>query len=378
MATIAVVHPDFSVRGGAEAVSMNVLEALQIDHDVTLFTTVNPNFGALNAYYNTDVGDVSVVVPGINVVARQLMGARFGLLKYALCNRAIRSKTDAFDLVVGTYNELTVDSSCVLYVHHPVYRQPTESLDAREQTSVRRVYERFCAAIAGVTDDHLRESTVLANSRWMAALVDQVYDADARHLYPPIDTTEFAPLPLDEQEHGFISIGRLAPDKNTLRNIEIIARVQERGHDVHLHLVGPSHLSDYEETVRERAARYDFVYIEEELPRDELTRMVDTHQYGLHGKENEHFGMVVAEMLAGETIPFVPNSGGQREIVDERAELCYDSVEEAVEKIDAVLSNSSLETEIRSNLTGASDRFGRDRFRTQIRDIVRDSIDGSE
>ncbi|WP_227352862.1 glycosyltransferase family 4 protein [Haladaptatus salinisoli] len=374
MARIAVVHPDFSVKGGAEAVSMNVLEALQADHDVTLFTTVRPDFDALNRYYNTEVGGVSVAVPAVNSLARRLVGSRFGLVQYAILNRAIRSKTDAFDLVVGTYNELAAGDSALLYVHHPLYRQPEESLDAREQTSARRAYERLCSAVAGVTDEHLRRSTVFANSGWMAKLVNRVYDADARPLYPPVDTTEFDPLPPDEQELGFVAIGRFAPDKNTLRNIEIIERVRERGHDVHLHLVGPSHLSDYHERVRRTAAEYDFVHVEEELPREELTKLVDAHRYGLHGKENEHFGMVVAEMLAGGAIPFVPNSGGQREIVDERPELLYDSVEGAVERIDAVLSDSALEAELRGDLARASERFGRARFRERIRETVRESV----
>ncbi|WP_458206776.1 glycosyltransferase family 4 protein [Haladaptatus sp. NG-SE-30] len=374
MARITVVHPDFSVKGGAEAVSMNVLEALQTEHDITLFTTARPDFDALNAYYNTEVGDVSVVVPTANVVAQRLLGSGLGLLKYALLNRAIRSKTESFDLVVGTYNELAVDSPCVMYVHHPVYRQPAESLDAREQTSGRRAYKRVCAAVAGVTDDHLRKSAVFANSRWMADLVDRVYDTDAQPLYPPVDTEEFNPVPHDEQENGFVSIGRFAPDKNILRNIEIITRLHKRGHDVHLHLIGPPHMSDYQQQIEARAEKHDFIHIENEVSRKELVQLVNTHRYGLHGKNNEHFGMVVAEMVAGDALPFVPNSGGQREIVNNQSTLLYDTVSEAVENIDTVLSNPDLERELRTNLPSITERFSRNRFRTEIRAVVEEKL----
>lgn len=58
MARVAVAHTDLTARGGAEAVCVNVLEALQDHHDVTLFTLVDPDWPALNEFYNADVRDV--------------------------------------------------------------------------------------------------------------------------------------------------------------------------------------------------------------------------------------------------------------------------------------------------------------------------------
>ncbi|WP_222915013.1 hypothetical protein [Natrinema sp. SYSU A 869] len=54
MAEIGVVHMDLMSKGGGEAVNMNVLEALQDDHDVTLLTLTDPDLDELNAYFNTD------------------------------------------------------------------------------------------------------------------------------------------------------------------------------------------------------------------------------------------------------------------------------------------------------------------------------------
>ena len=39
---------------------MNTLEALQDRHDVTLLTLTDPAFDELNAYFGTDVRDVTV------------------------------------------------------------------------------------------------------------------------------------------------------------------------------------------------------------------------------------------------------------------------------------------------------------------------------
>jgi glycosyltransferase involved in cell wall biosynthesis len=375
MTTIAVIHPDFSVKGGAEAVCMNVLESLQDCYDVTLFTTQTPDFEELNPYYNADVGNITVRVPTSSTLLNEAIGPRLGLLKYALLNRAIQESLHAFDLVIGTFNELGADGSPILYFHHPVYSQPKVALDARDQSGSRDVYTEICRYIAGASTERIRNSMALANSDWMADLVEKEYNIQPKTVYPPVDTEEFDPVPRDEQENGFVSIGRFAPDKNILRNIEIVTRLHQRGHDVHLHLIGPPHMSDYQQQIEARAEKHDFIYIENEVSRKELVQFVNTHRYGLHGKNNEHFGMVVAEMVAGEALPFVPNSGGQREIVNNQSALLYDSVSDAVENIDTVLSNPEFERTLRTNLPSITEQFGRDRFRTEIQTVVEGKLD---
>jgi glycosyltransferase involved in cell wall biosynthesis len=42
-----------------------------------------------------------------------------------------------------------------------------------------------------------------------------------------------------------------------------------------------------------------------------------TFRYGIHGMLDEHFGMAPAELAAAGCIVFVPNDGGQVEIVDD-------------------------------------------------------------
>ena len=49
--------------------------------------------------------------------------------------------------------------------------------------------------------------------------------------------------------------------------------------------------------------------------------------------EEEHFGMVVAEMIKAACIVFVPKGGGQVEIVGEDERMIYDDMIEASEKI---------------------------------------------
>jgi hypothetical protein len=76
-------------------------------------------------------------------------------------------------------------------------------------------------------------------------------------------------------------------------------------------------------------------------------------------------------MVASGTLPFVPDSGGQREVVGKQDALTYRSVADAVETIDRVLSDGTLERRLRQGLPDAERAFGHERFRETIRTVVR-------
>jgi glycosyltransferase involved in cell wall biosynthesis len=99
-----------------------------------------------------------------------------------------------------------------------------------------------------------------------------------------------------------------------------------------------------------------------------LETLLCTHRYGLNTKHEEHFGMSVAEYVAAGMVAFAPDSGGQREILDERGDRLFDSVPEAVTLVsDAVADGDRPST--------PRDRFGRDRFGTALREAVRRTVD---
>ena len=233
-----------------------------------------------------------------------------------------------------------------------------------------------CSALAGVSRASVRTSTLLTNSSWTADVIEDVYGVVPNVVHPPVSTDEFDGRPWNERESGFVALGRIAPDKNVVELIDIVRRIRERGHDVHLHLVGPTaeHNEFYGRRVERAARRHDFVAVEGELDRKELVSLVCSHRYGIHGKRNEHFGMTVAEMVAGGAIPFVPDGGGQVDIVNRREELRYRETEEAVTKIDRVLGDPALQERLRADLADVRDRFSREAFQTAIREEVNDAL----
>ncbi len=365
MADLAVVHPDLSMQGGAENVCMHTLEAIQSRHDVTLLTLTRPDLEALNRFFETSVDPLRIRLVGQAApVLRHWAGHRAGRLQAALLGRAIRRKTLSVDAFVSTKNEFGFDTPSVQYVHSPQFAATDPGLDS--QGRVARAYERTCARLAHVNPSSLASARLLANSEWTAGVLEDAYGIEAHTVYPPVAVERFSPRPWADREQGFLTVGRIGPSKRILRNVEVIDRLRDRGHDVHLHIVGPTTDGAYGQRVERVASRRDFVSLEGPLGRNELVELIETHRYGLHGRPYEHFGMAVAEFAASGTIPFAPDSGGQVEILEGESRLLYESVPEAVEKIDRVLSDPSCQDDLQARVQAATSELGCERFASEL------------
>ncbi|UPV76436.1 glycosyltransferase family 4 protein (plasmid) [Halorussus limi] len=374
---------DLMSKGGGEAVAMNVLEALQGDHDLTLLTLTDPDLRELNDYFDTSVDVGSLTVERAGYLAPWLndrFGLKYYVLQNALLGRYARRHSDEYDLLVSTINELGLESNAVQYVHFPF--DWTVSCDDREHifhptVEEDSLYERLATRVAGVDREDIRQNALLANSGWTADVVEDAYGTRPEVVHPPIDTREFEDLPWSEREDGIVTVGRIERSKRIKELIRITEGVRERGRDLHLHVIGPTVDEEYREEVEALASGRDYVELEGEVPREELVERICTHKYGIHGKEYEHFGMAVAELAAGGAIPFVPNEGGQHAIVDDREELLYGSVADATEKIARVAADPDLQRELREPMgpSAIRRRFGRRRFQRRIREIVAEAMD---
>lgn len=121
------------------------------------------------------------------------------------------------------------------------------------------------------------------------------------------------------------------------------------------------------------AAKRDWSFFETEISRSEVVDSVCTHGYGTHGKRIEYFGTAIAKLVAGGRLPFVPDDGGQVELVCNHPALLYSSVESAVKQIDAVLPDPHRAHELRLALPGMPE-FGHDRFQREIASYVEKTL----
>jgi glycosyltransferase involved in cell wall biosynthesis len=373
MANIAVFHPSLTSKGGGEMVCMNVLEAFQEDHDLTVITVEEPDWNVLNNYFDTNVQDVSVdrvspIGPFLSTAARALSLSENQFWRIRSCILKRFWDPEPYDLIISTYNEFSFNMTAVQYIHFPNCGVPRRSF-------TNWIYMKLYEKIEDLNPEAARETRLIANSEWTADITSHFYGLRPDRIYPPVCTPEIDKLEWSAQESGFVSVGRVEPTKNILRNIEIVYNLRQKGHDVHLHIVGPLSDPKYSKQVQSLANELSFIYLEGELSRDNLFEVINSHRYGLHGKENEHFGMVVAEFIAGGSLPFVHNSGGQREIVNKREELMYNSIGDAVAVIDSVLDRELAGRQLRDELGDVESRFNKERFHRQIRTVIKNELD---
>jgi glycosyltransferase involved in cell wall biosynthesis len=365
MARVAVLHNTLDFHGGADAVCLVACEALQRDHEVTLFTVSETSLAALEERFEVTLADVDVrMPPGATAVAGALSGVAPWVgpqlaLRSVLLHRFFRSAAAAFDLAVSTANEFSLPIPSVQYIHYPQFHLHRLSDDSG---GLNRLWSRFAGpdrAEAAHTN-----TSLLTNSSWTADAVADVYDTRPAVLHPPVN-----PIPCDidwtEREDGLVAVGRLAPDKRLLDAIAVVEAVRERGYDCHLHVVGaaPRAYRRYAERVVAAANERPYVTVERDVPRDRLEHLLCTHKYGLSLKRNEHFGMVVAEYVAAGMVAFAPASGGQRDVLHNREDRLFDSLDEAV-----ALIVRAAETDEQPDLP--PDRFARECFQASLQQYV--------
>lgn len=369
MAEILVIHRDLMLKGGAEAVCMNAIEALQEEHSVTLVTTIEPDVDELNEYYHTTVSEESLAIdvffPGRALASR--LPVDIELLQWSLFHRYVRRLGRKFDIVVNTTaSDIAFPYVTVQYIHNPrpfdVHSPPASNLG-------RYAFYKICEQISGFDKELFYGDIILTNSEWTSQRIREYYGCSSKVVHPPVAVNQFHKVPWEERESGFVSIGRIEPSKNILENIEILLEIRQLGHEVHYHIVGPSGDKTYYERVKEESQKYDYIHLEGEVSREELIDLICTHRYGIHGKNQEHFGMAVAEMVAGGMIPFVPDDGGQCDVVGSCAELIYSSPEEAVEKIHSLLLRPENAKQIRHRIIN-QEKFSRDKFKQGVKYYV--------
>jgi glycosyltransferase involved in cell wall biosynthesis len=223
--------------------------------------------------------------------------------------------------------------------------------------------------IAGFSYERMKLNTTLVNSDWTRKELNALYGIDSTVVNPPIIGT-FPEIPWSERENSFVCIGRFSPTKDFEKVCRIISLVRSKVPDVHLHIIGTSWQRGYKKKIERLIENAPWITINEDVSRDELTRLISMHRYGIHGMDSEPFGLAVGEMVKGGCIVFVPRKGGPSEIVGADERLLYSSDEEAVQKISNVICNPELQTSLRHALSKRSQLYTKEAFIRKIQQIV--------
>ena len=382
MSSIGVVHPDIMAGAGSEAVTGYMLDAIR-DHDLTLYTSKPVDFAGFDAEHGTslETADITVVNPAADVtdgidlltapVKRATSITKFRELKASLVCRALRRQEPDHDLFISAWGQFPTELPSIEYVHA---RRPVTKVDGYGPLAM---HYRLCDYILGDRTQNYESTTTVANSEWMQSQLASAKRDETLVLYPPIDTSDIEPLPWEQRDEGFVSLGRITPTKRQVAGIEIIDSVVDRGVDTHLHVIGLEKDDSYCRRIRQMAAERSYVHFEGEVTRERLVELIVGHRFGLHAARDEPFGMTIAEMAAGGTVPFVHESGGQREILATHPELIYERETGAVESIIEVFSDECKQRSLSDQLVAEAQQFSVDTFQHRFAEVVRQRLEGT-
>jgi len=371
---VAVVQSIMVPGGGTEGVTAWMVEALKGEYDVALITFSDMSSELLNRFYATELSSdqFSMIRPPLFPLL--LRTRRFSLLKDHLMQRYCKSVQEKFDLFIGSgpmdfgcpgvqYLAMGPDSTLAKIITHDPGVSTGYYLTKR---SIKRLFE----SVSGFSNQRMIGNTSLVNSNRTGQVVDNVYGIkNYQVVYPPA----IAPpsnTPWHSRRNGFLCIARIEPYKLIDQIIHILKRVRENGVDVSLQIVGRSDDPNYYRRIEQlRDQNSSWIFLDSGCSREELFSLMNGHKYGISGALDEHFGMAVAEMVKAGCIVFVPNGGGQTEIVD-TPELIYENADDAVDKITRVLNDEGLQKRLLDRMGQQSKIFSTQAFCGSMQRVV--------
>ena len=375
---VLLVQPSMQPPGGGNGVAAWVLQALAPLHRVTVLSWQPVEIDPINRFFGTalkpeDFDTIEVPARWRRMIDHLPVPA--ALLKSSLLMRYTRQVSADHDVLFGVHNETDFGRRGIQYVHYPTYLRPRPDVDLRwyHARAALSLYYRAADAVAGFSLDRLKKNLTLVNSDWTGAHVHRVLGVPTRTLYPPV-ADPAAGLPWSERRAAFLAVGRISPEKEYERVMNILARVRKNFPQLALTIVGTwdRHARPYMARLTQQARELgSWIEFKHDLTRDAVRQLMASHRYGIHGMREEHFGMAPAELARAGCIVWVPRGGGQMEIVGREPALMYDSDDDAVEKIRRTLGDATEQARLRS-LLEASERFSTGHFVQQVRDIVAD------
>ena len=368
-----MVNPFLHPPGGGEGVANWMIEVLSRRGRVTVLTWEPPDFRKIDVYYGTSLASKQTVRSVVVAPRLRALLERFNvphhLLKSALLNWKARRMRSSHGLCFCAFNEMALGPPAVQYIHHPTpFDDGTQDLpgcpwpDRAYARWLWPIYIRFVRSLLSRDLGSIRGNITLANSRWTGQHYRRIYGGPVhRVIYPP-------PLSVfkgnaTSRTKSFLSVARIDRSKEWPKLIEIVAAVRARGHmDLRLTLAGSRYDAGLLVELEALAAAHpDWLSLQLDCSREELDGLIASHRYGIHGMVDEHYGMAIAELVLGGCLTFVHDSGGQVEIVPQD-EVRYRNVDDAVNKISAVLEDFELESRLREAQLAQSAHLTREAF----------------
>ena len=256
-------------------------------------------------------------------------------------NWSVRKHLEKYDLVINSNNTsfgLKTKTRLISYVHFPrKYRliSPLKSIHFPEGPKKKwldlandpfKLAHWFYSFDKSISKGDLQ----IVNSKFTGDSLLSVYpNAQSTCIYPPVNEVDnTSSSRIQKKQKQVVSLGRFSPDKRQLEQIEIASLLP----DFQFYLVGfinnQSYYKKCEEIIASKGLKN--VFLVGNASAEERKRLLDESEYFIHNLRNEPFGITSVQAIASGCYPIVHNSGGQKEMIENKAQR-FDSLREAVE-----------------------------------------------
>jgi glycosyltransferase involved in cell wall biosynthesis len=382
---VAVIHPQPRVGGGSENKALWILQTLKDTADVFFIAMGKIDLEELNKFYGTNLSrrDIKLIEIPIPFILKK----RFDALRSFRLDRYIRKNASCFDIIISSYNlmdfgttgiQFLSDFSFVDELRRSLLKKPEGPMGwFYNRSLLRSAYLKLSKLLSGGNSEGWKKNWTIANSDWGGNIFEEKFRIKTRTIYPPV-IMDCQNVPWESRENGFLSIGRIVPEKQVDRIISILKRVRLDGYNIHLHILGKGNDLSYKKRIDKLISdNREWVFSEGIVFGSRKNDLLASHKYGLHACENELIGNAVIEMVKAGCLVWVPEKGGPAEIVG-RSELIYRDNSEAVRKIEEVLDKDDLARSIRSHLKEKSSKFSLENFQAQIRALIEQFVNRNE
>ena len=205
---------------------------------------------------------------------------------------------------------------------------------------------------------------LLAVSNFTGEFVREKWGRESTTLYPPCPVELYSDTHLP-REDLVVTVGRISPEKRMELFLDI-ARALPR---VKFVIVGSLSLDRkaYYEALRASAPdNLSIVVSPLRMAKETLGRA----KVYVHCAQNEHFGITIVEAMAAGCVPVVHDSGGPREIVSPDTGLRWNSLNEAIEQISALIEDDRSRRRFSTTAVSNAKRFGPEEFESGLRKLI--------
>ncbi|WP_135825845.1 glycosyltransferase [Halorussus ruber] len=356
--SIAIAHGNYLERGGAEALS----DELARTFDAPLYY----GFGS-DEHVSDDVDAQSLFEDSpISAVKRSIF---LRDLYYAWNAQQIPELAD-YDVVLLSKNELSwyvpEDEQVVVHYTHSTPRVPYDLFQQRANSVFSRLYA-FVARTLFLANTKFPDRFV-ANSELVARRLRRYWgipEEKVEVVYPPVNVEQYESR---ETEDYYLTYSRLIPEKR----IDAIVRAFE-GLDAKLVVGGAG--DESENLERLAPENVEFVgYMSEE----EKVRRLGEAKAVLFNAMNEDFGIIPVEAFAsGTPVLGVEEGYTKYQIFEGKNGLTHDPTPRSIRESIAEFEREGVEWSA-DEMQAFAERFGTDRFRDEMREVVADAVEDAE